>query len=116
MNRTLVLRIACLDGRDVDVRPSANRFEGFHRVTTSVQRVAGMPNSRLRNCIHIDVFGRSLGRCIKCGLAAVGLTISVTQANAAARNGLGTEGRYVWEVSGDAADTMQRRPIISNGE
>ncbi|WP_245334788.1 hypothetical protein [Bradyrhizobium mercantei] len=34
----------------------------------------------------------------------------------AARNGPGTEGRYVWEVSGDAADTMQRRPIISNGE
>ena len=93
MNRTLVLRIACLDGRDVDVRPSANRFEGFHRVTTSVQRVAAMPNSTLPNCFHIDVFGRNLGRCIKWGLAAVGLTISVTQANAEYRVDIGDDGR-----------------------
>jgi polysaccharide export outer membrane protein len=85
----LVLRIACLDGSDVGVLPSANRFEGFHRVTTSVQRVAAMPNSRLRNCIHIDVFGRNLGRCIKWGLVTVGLTISVTQAKAEYRINIG---------------------------
>jgi polysaccharide biosynthesis/export protein len=85
----LVLRIACLDGSDVGVLPSANRFEGFHRVTTSVQRVAAMPNSRLRNCIHIDVFGRNLGRCIKWGLVTVGLAISVTQAKAEYRISIG---------------------------
>ncbi len=41
-----------------------------------------MPNSKLRNCFDIDVFGSNLGRCIKCGLVAVGLIISVTQAKA----------------------------------
>jgi polysaccharide biosynthesis/export protein len=51
-------------------------------VTTSVQRVAAMPNSTLRNCFKINVFGSNLGRGIKWGLAAVGLTISVTQAKA----------------------------------
>jgi polysaccharide export outer membrane protein len=51
-------------------------------VTTSVQRVAAMPASTLRNCFKINVFGSNLGRGIKWGLAAVGLTISVTQAKA----------------------------------
>src|ERR1700737_918176 len=51
-------------------------------MTTPVQRVAAMPNSTLRNCFKINVFGSNLGRCIKWGLAAVGLTISVTQAKA----------------------------------
>ena len=43
-----------------------------------------MPNSRLRNSLHIDIGvpGCRLGRCIKWGLLAVGLTISVTQAKA----------------------------------
>lgn len=43
-----------------------------------------MPNSRLRNSFsfHIDVSGSDLGRCIKWGLVAVGLTTSVTQAKA----------------------------------
>src|SRR6266436_450397 len=72
----------CSDGSGVDALPSADRFEGFHRITTSVQRVAAMPNSRLRSCSHIDVFGSNLGRCIKWGLVAVGLIISVTQAKA----------------------------------
>jgi polysaccharide biosynthesis/export protein len=49
-------------------------------VTTSVQRVAVMQNSRLRNFFKINAFGKNLGRCIKWGLAAV--TISVTQAKA----------------------------------
>jgi polysaccharide export outer membrane protein len=59
-------------------RPS----EGFHLLTTSVQRVSAMPNSTLHNCLHINVLGSSLGRCIKWGVLAVGLTISVSQAKA----------------------------------
>src|SRR5439155_22807130 len=73
----------------MSVLPSANRFQGFHPVTTSVQGVAAMPNSRLRNCFHIDVFGGNLGRCIKWGLVAVGLTISGTQAEAEYRVNVG---------------------------
>lgn len=41
-----------------------------------------MPNSRLRNSFHIDAFGSNLGRCIKWGLVAFGLTISVSRAKA----------------------------------
>ena len=48
-----------------------------------------MPNSTLRNCFHVDVFGSNLGRCIKWGLVAVGLTISVTQAKAEYRVNIG---------------------------
>jgi polysaccharide export outer membrane protein len=48
-----------------------------------------MPNSRLRNGFQIDVFGSNLGRCIKWGLIAVGLTISVTQAKAEYRVSVG---------------------------
>src|ERR1700722_16839483 len=40
-------------------------LKGFHPVTTTVQRIAAMPNSRLRNCFHIDVFSSNLNRCIK---------------------------------------------------
>jgi polysaccharide biosynthesis/export protein len=58
-------------------------------VTTTVQRVSPMPNSRLRNCFHIDVFGSNLGRGIKWGLVAVGLTISATQAKAEYRVNVG---------------------------
>jgi len=39
-----------------------------------------MPNSTLRTCLHIHVLGSSLGRCLKWGLLAIGLTIFVTQA------------------------------------
>jgi polysaccharide export outer membrane protein len=55
----------------------------------SAQGAAAMRNSRLRNCFHIDVFGRNPGRCIKWGLVAVGLTISVTQAKAEYRVNVG---------------------------
>ena len=41
-----------------------------------------MPNCTLHHCLHIDLLGSSLGRCIKWGLMAVGLTISVSQAKA----------------------------------
>jgi polysaccharide export outer membrane protein len=112
--QNVVLRIACpdgrSDGRDVDVLPSSTRFEGLHRVTTFIQRVAAMPNSRLRNCIHIDVFGRSLGRCIKWGLAAVGLTISVTQANAEYRVNIGD----VLEVAVAGVPDLRHRAAVQN--
>lgn len=39
-----------------------------------------MPNSTLRTRLHIHVLGSSLGRCLKWGLLAIGLTIFVTQA------------------------------------
>ncbi|MBR1280046.1 polysaccharide biosynthesis/export family protein [Bradyrhizobium sp. AUGA SZCCT0283] len=48
-----------------------------------------MPNSRLRNCFHFEIFGSNLGRSIKWILAAVGLTISVTQAKAEYRVSIG---------------------------
>lgn len=41
-----------------------------------------MLNSTLRNRSKADVFGNNLGRCIKWGLAVVGLTISLAQAKA----------------------------------
>jgi polysaccharide biosynthesis/export protein len=64
-------------------------LKGFHPVTTVVQRIAAIPNSRLRNCLHIDVFGSNLSRCVKWGLVAFGLTISVTQAKAEYRVNVG---------------------------
>jgi len=58
-------------------------------VTASVQKVAAMPTSTLRDFLKINVFGSNLGRCIKWGLVAVGLTISVTQAKAEYRVNVG---------------------------
>src|ERR1700737_2887809 len=71
----------CSDGSQVGALPFADRFEGFHPVTTSAQESAAIPNSKI-NCFDIDVFGSNLGRCIKFGLVAVGLIISVNQAKA----------------------------------
>jgi polysaccharide export outer membrane protein len=51
-------------------------------VTTSVQRVAAMRNFTLRIRLHMDVLAGELARCIKWGLVAVGLTISMSQARA----------------------------------
>jgi polysaccharide biosynthesis/export protein len=115
-NRTVVLRIACLDGcsdgSEVDALPSADRFEGFHPVTTPVQRVAAMPNSRLRSCFPIHVFGGNLGRCIKWGLVAVGLTISVTQAKAEYRISVGD----VLEVAvAGVPELRHRAPVQMDG-
>ena len=82
---------ACLgslsEGNNVQSLPSAIRFEGFHPVTTSVERVASMSNSRLHNFFHIDV--RNLVRCIIWGPLCVGLAISVTQAKAEYRVNIG---------------------------
>src|SRR6266404_2267229 len=67
-----------------------------------------MPNSRLRSCSHIDVFGRNLGRCIKWGLVAVGLTISVTQAKAEYRINIGD----VLEVAVAGVPELRHRAAV----
>jgi polysaccharide export outer membrane protein len=72
----------CPSVSDVDVLVSPTDLKDFTLVTASVQRVAAMPNSTLRNCFQIKVYGSNLCRCIKWGLVAVGLMISVTQAKA----------------------------------
>ncbi|MCK1636918.1 polysaccharide biosynthesis/export family protein [Bradyrhizobium sp. 157] len=58
-------------------------------MSTLVKRVVVLPNSMLRNRFDIDVFGSNLGRCITWGLAAVGLSIFVTQAKADYRVSIG---------------------------
>jgi polysaccharide export outer membrane protein len=82
----LVLPIVRLDGcpsvSDVDVLVPPTDLKDFTLVTTSVKRVVAMPNSTLRNCFQINVFGSNLCRCIKWGLVAVGLTISASPAKA----------------------------------
>src|SRR6266702_4165524 len=98
----------CSDGSGVDALPSADRFEGFHWITTSVQRVAAMPNSTLRNYFHVDVFGSNLGRSIKWGLVAVGLTISVTQAKAEYRINIGD----VLEVAVPGVPELRHRAAV----
>jgi polysaccharide export outer membrane protein len=72
----------CPNVNDVDVLVPPTDLKGFTLVTTSIQRVAAMPNSTLHRCLHINLLGSSLDRCIKWGLVAVGLTISVSQAKA----------------------------------
>ncbi len=67
-----------------------------------------MPNSRLRNCFNIEVFGSSLGRCIKWGLVAVGLTISVTQAKAEYRVNVGD----VLEVAVAGVPELRHRAAV----
>jgi polysaccharide export outer membrane protein len=112
----LVLRMArwdgCSDGSGVGALPSADRFEGFHWITTSVQKVAAMPNSTLRNCFHVDVFGSNPGRCIKWGLVAVSLTIS-TQAKAEYRVNVGD----VLEVAvAGVPELRHRAPVQMDGD
>jgi polysaccharide export outer membrane protein len=70
----------------------ANRFEGFHLVST----------------FHIDVFGGDLGRCIKWGLVAVGLTFSVTQAKAEYRVNIGD----VLEVAVAGVPDLRHRAAV----
>jgi len=67
-----------------------------------------MPNSRLRNCFHIEVLGNNLRRCIKWGLVAVGLTISVTQARAEYRVSIGD----VLEVAVAGVPDLRHRAAV----
>jgi polysaccharide export outer membrane protein len=57
---------------------------------------------------HIDVFGSDVGRCIKWGLVAVGLTISVTQARAEYRVSIGD----VLEVAVAGAPDLRHRAAV----
>jgi polysaccharide export outer membrane protein len=98
----------CSDGGGVDAPPSADRFEGFHWTTPSVERTAAMPNSTLHNCFHIDMFGRNLRRCIKWGLVAIGLTISVTQANAEYQVNIGD----VLEMTVAGVPELRHRAVV----
>jgi polysaccharide export outer membrane protein len=67
-----------------------------------------MPNSTLPNCFHVCVFGRNLGRSIKWGLVAVGLTISVTQAKAEYRINIGD----VLEVAVAGVPELRHRAAV----
>ena len=67
-----------------------------------------MPNSRLRNCFHIEVLGSNLRRCIKWGLVAVGLTMSVTQATAEYRVNVGD----VLEVAVAGVPELRQRAAV----
>jgi len=58
--------------------------------------------------LHIDIFGSELGRCIKWGLVAVGLTISVTQANAEYRVNIGD----VLEVAVAGVPELRHRAAV----
>jgi polysaccharide export outer membrane protein len=70
-----------------------------------------MLNSRLRNCLHIDVFS-NLALCIKWSAVAVGLTISVTQARAEYRVNIGD----VLEVAvAGAPELRHRAPVQIDG-
>jgi len=77
-------------------------------MTTSAQQVAGTPNSKMCKCFQIDVFGNNLGRCIKWGLVAVGLTISVTQAKAEYRVNAGD----VLEVAVAGVPELRHRAAV----
>lgn len=57
---------------------------------------------------HIDIFGGDLGRCIKWGLVAVSLTISVTQANAEYRVNIGD----VLEVAVAGVPELRHRAAV----
>jgi polysaccharide biosynthesis/export protein len=71
-----------------------------------------MPNSKLPNGFHIDVFGSNLGHCIKCVLVAVGLTISIAQAKAEYQVNVGD----VLEVAvAGVPELRQRAPVQIDG-
>jgi polysaccharide biosynthesis/export protein len=71
-----------------------------------------MPNSTLRNCFDVDVFGSNLGAGIKWGLVAVGLAISVTQARAEYRVNIGD----VLEVAVPGVPELRHRaPVQVDG-
>jgi polysaccharide export outer membrane protein len=62
----------------------------------------------MRNCFHTEVFGSNLGRCIKWGLVAVGLTISVTQAKAEYRVSVGD----VLEIAVAGVPELRHRAVV----
>jgi polysaccharide export outer membrane protein len=77
-------------------------------VTGSVEGIAAMLTSRLRVCLHIDIFGNRLRPCIKWSLMALGLTISVTQAKAEYRVNVGD----VLEVAVAGVPELRQRAAV----
>src|SRR6201998_3549232 len=67
-----------------------------------------MQKSRLDNGFQMDGFGSNLGRSIKWGLVAVGLTISVTQAKAEYRVNIGD----VLEVAVPGVPELRHRAAV----
>ena len=67
-----------------------------------------MPNSRLRNCFHTNVFGSILVCCFRLGLVLGGLAISVAQANAEYRVNIGD----VLEVAVAGVPELRHRAAI----
>jgi polysaccharide export outer membrane protein len=91
--------------------PPSN-LKDFILVTTSVQKVAAMQTSTLRDFLKINVFGGNPGRCIKWALTAIGLTFSITQAKAEYRVNIGD----VLEVAvAGVPDLRQRAPVQMDG-
>jgi polysaccharide export outer membrane protein len=71
-----------------------------------------MPNTRLRSCLYIGVFGSNLGRCIKWSIVAGGLAISATQAKAEYRVSVGD----VLEVAvAGVPELRHRAPVEMDG-
>jgi polysaccharide export outer membrane protein len=83
-------------------------LKDFILVTASVQKVAAMPTSTLRDFLKINVFGSNLGRCIKWALVAVGLTFSITQAKAEYRVNIGD----VLEVAVAGVPELRQRAAV----
>ncbi|MEH2556302.1 polysaccharide export outer membrane protein [Bradyrhizobium algeriense] len=67
-----------------------------------------MLNAKLRSWSYIDAFGSNIGRCIKWGLVAVGLTISITQAKAEYRVSIGD----VLEVAVAGVPELRHRAAV----
>jgi polysaccharide biosynthesis/export protein len=83
-------------------------LKDFILVTASLQKVAAMPTSTLRDFLKINVFGSNLGRCIKWALVAVGLTFSITQAKAEYRVNIGD----VLEVAVAGVPELRQRAAV----
>ena len=83
-------------------------LKDFILVTASVQKVAAMPTSTLRDFLEISFFGSNLGRCIKWALVAVCLTFSITQAKAEYRVNIGD----VLEVAVAGVPDLRQRAAV----
>ncbi|WP_246174896.1 polysaccharide biosynthesis/export family protein [Bradyrhizobium paxllaeri] len=78
------------------------------RMGTQALKVIALPSSMLRNCFHIDVLGDNPRRCIKFGLAAVGVIIFVAQARAEYRVSVGD----VLEVAVAGVPELRHRAAV----
>ena len=102
LSRTVAPTVA-----DVDAMPSTE-IEHVHVMTTSVQRVAAMPNSMLRNCFQFDVFGSKLRSLHQMGLGGRWPGNFVTQAKAEYRVNIGD----VLEVAVAGVPELRHRAAV----